>query len=131
MNRIYIITGLILLITSIIHVLLMKTVESFQNAKKKEPLEQAEDMYVELRKLRDTVEKEYSDALLSWRAAGEKPTDKTKNIIITLPKLTYQAQQKANKIHDLIPNTPLSMKGQDTVNEIIDYNNKIQNFVLK
>ena len=131
MNRIYIITGLILLISSIIHVLFMNTRESFQNAKKKDPLEQAEEMYVELRKLRDEVEKKYSDALLSWRAAGEKPTDLTKNLMITLPRVTYQAQQKGNKMHDLIPNTPLSMRSQDTVNEIIEYNNKTQQFVLK
>ena len=133
MTRLYIIAGIILVISSILHILFIRNKEHFENEKegKKSPEQMGEKAYSELRGLKDRAEKEYLEAVLSWRESKQQPTDKTKNILVTMPKLVNESQAKANTIHKNVPNSPLAIEGQNIANEIAEFNNKTLQFTMR
>ena len=133
MNRLYIISGIILIISSILHILFIRNKEHFQTEQetKKSPEQLAEQAYSDLRNLKDRAEKEYLEAVLSWRESNQQPTDKTKTILIFMPKLVNQSQDKANIIHKNVPNSPLANDGQRIADEIAEFNIKTLQFTMR
>ena len=133
MNRLYVISVIILVISSILHILFIRNREHFKNQEtvKKTPEEIGEQTYSELRQLKDVAEKFYLEAVLSWRQSNQQPTDKTKQILSTMPKLVNESQEKANTIHKNIPNSPLAIDAQNIANEIAEFNNKTLQFTMR